>query len=272
MFLGRHVVDAALAAGHDVTLANRGKTNADLYPERRATGRSIATATSCLVETGEWDAVIDTCGYIAAVTCVRWPSCWPTGSATTLRVDGVGVHRRVEARRRRRLARRHDSTTRRRPRSPDETYGPLKVAVREQSVRDVYGDRACVVRPGSSWARTIRRTGSPTGRAGSTWAARRSCPTGRTCRCSWPTCATWRSGWSALAEAEDVRRHSTAAGRPTPWRFEDMVERLRRGGRRQRGDARLGRRGLPAGARGVAVGRAAGVAARAYEHAGMLAV
>ena len=33
MFLGRHIVDAALAGGHDVTLANRGKTNADLYPD-----------------------------------------------------------------------------------------------------------------------------------------------------------------------------------------------------------------------------------------------
>ena len=30
-FLGRHLVDAALAAGHEVTLFNRGKTNPTLF-------------------------------------------------------------------------------------------------------------------------------------------------------------------------------------------------------------------------------------------------
>ena len=32
-FLGRAVVDAALARGHEVTMFNRGTTNPDLYPE-----------------------------------------------------------------------------------------------------------------------------------------------------------------------------------------------------------------------------------------------
>ena len=32
-FLGRHAVDAALAAGHEVTLFTRGRTNAELHPE-----------------------------------------------------------------------------------------------------------------------------------------------------------------------------------------------------------------------------------------------
>ena len=31
-FLGRAIVDAALAAGHEVTLFNRGLTNPTLYP------------------------------------------------------------------------------------------------------------------------------------------------------------------------------------------------------------------------------------------------
>ena len=40
-FLGPHVVDAALARGHTVTLFNRGKTHPELFPERReAAGRS----------------------------------------------------------------------------------------------------------------------------------------------------------------------------------------------------------------------------------------
>ena len=32
LFLGRHVVEAALARGDDVTLFNRGRTNRDLFP------------------------------------------------------------------------------------------------------------------------------------------------------------------------------------------------------------------------------------------------
>src|SRR3981081_4445856 len=32
-FLGRHVVDAALARGHELTLFNRGQTRPDLFPE-----------------------------------------------------------------------------------------------------------------------------------------------------------------------------------------------------------------------------------------------
>ena len=32
-FVGRHIVEAALARGWRVTLFNRGQTNADLFPE-----------------------------------------------------------------------------------------------------------------------------------------------------------------------------------------------------------------------------------------------
>ena len=31
-FLGRHLVNSALAHGHEVTLFNRGQTNPDLFP------------------------------------------------------------------------------------------------------------------------------------------------------------------------------------------------------------------------------------------------
>ena len=33
VFLGRHVVEASLARGHDVTLFNRGQTRPELFPE-----------------------------------------------------------------------------------------------------------------------------------------------------------------------------------------------------------------------------------------------
>lgn len=66
VFLGRHLVDAALAGGHEVTLFNRGQHNPDLYPQlehlrgdRRGDLRALEGRT--------WDAVIDTGGYIPSL-------------------------------------------------------------------------------------------------------------------------------------------------------------------------------------------------------------
>jgi 2'-hydroxyisoflavone reductase len=60
--LGRHVVDAALLDGHEVTLFNRGLTNPALFPSvRRIVGdRSDPSA----LVGGEWDGVIDMSGFL----------------------------------------------------------------------------------------------------------------------------------------------------------------------------------------------------------------
>jgi 2'-hydroxyisoflavone reductase len=65
-FLGRAIIDAVAAAGHRLTLFNRGRTNADLYPQVEwlqgdRDGRLDA------LHGRRWDAVIDTCGYIPRV-------------------------------------------------------------------------------------------------------------------------------------------------------------------------------------------------------------
>ncbi|WP_432880566.1 NAD-dependent dehydratase [Kribbella sp. CA-245084] len=60
--LGRHVVEAALASGHDVTLFNRGQTNPSLFPSvRRLVGERAAPD---VLATGEWDGVIDMSGFL----------------------------------------------------------------------------------------------------------------------------------------------------------------------------------------------------------------
>ena len=66
LFLGRHIVDAALAAGHQVTLFNRGRTNPELYPELDGL-RGDRASDLHLLDGGRWDAVIDTCGYLPHV-------------------------------------------------------------------------------------------------------------------------------------------------------------------------------------------------------------
>ncbi|HKV58277.1 MAG TPA: NAD-dependent epimerase/dehydratase family protein [Ktedonobacteraceae bacterium] len=65
-FLGRRLVEVALERNHDVTLFNRGKTNADLFlsvPKLRGDRHSDVSA----LQGKTWDVVIDTCGYVPRV-------------------------------------------------------------------------------------------------------------------------------------------------------------------------------------------------------------
>ncbi|GAA1611139.1 SDR family oxidoreductase [Kribbella sancticallisti] len=62
--LGRHVVEAALRDGHDVTLFNRGLTNPSLFPEAtRLVGERAAPE---VLATGEWDGAIDLSGFLVS--------------------------------------------------------------------------------------------------------------------------------------------------------------------------------------------------------------
>jgi 2'-hydroxyisoflavone reductase len=62
-FLGRHFVEAALAAGHTLTLLNRGRAHAALFPdvEHHIADRNGDLA---VLDSGRWDAVLDFCAYV----------------------------------------------------------------------------------------------------------------------------------------------------------------------------------------------------------------
>lgn len=142
-FLGRAIADAALAGGHELTFFNRGQTNSELFPE---VARIVGDRTRDLgVLAGrEWDAVIDTCGYQPGV--VRASAEALAGPTLYCFVSSISVYahfRQV-----------HDESgpiAELGEISPDEitaeSYGPLK-ALCEEAVRDVFGDRALIVRPG----------------------------------------------------------------------------------------------------------------------------
>ena len=65
-FLGRAIVEAALAGGHEVSIFTRGQTNSDLFPEaEHLTGDRDGDLAA--LEGGHWDTAIDTCGYYPRV-------------------------------------------------------------------------------------------------------------------------------------------------------------------------------------------------------------
>jgi 2'-hydroxyisoflavone reductase len=62
-FLGPHIVDAARARGHTLTLFNRGKTNPGLFPDvEKLQGDRDGKLEALVGRT--WDAVVDTSGYV----------------------------------------------------------------------------------------------------------------------------------------------------------------------------------------------------------------
>ncbi len=62
-FVGRHIVEAALAAGDDVTLFHRGRTNPELFAEAEHRWGDRDRDLSALAA-GEWDATVDTSAYV----------------------------------------------------------------------------------------------------------------------------------------------------------------------------------------------------------------
>ncbi len=70
VFLGRHLVEAALERGHQVTLFNRGQHNPELFPnvEKLRGDRDPNVGEGLFALAGRrWDVVIDTCGYIPRI-------------------------------------------------------------------------------------------------------------------------------------------------------------------------------------------------------------
>jgi 2'-hydroxyisoflavone reductase len=65
-FLGRHLVETALARGHEVTLFNRGRLNPELFPEVEKL-RGDRDGGLDPLRGRRWDAAVDTSGYVPRV-------------------------------------------------------------------------------------------------------------------------------------------------------------------------------------------------------------
>jgi 2'-hydroxyisoflavone reductase len=144
-FLGRCFVERALAAGHELTLFNRGRTNAELFPgtERIRGDRDGGLAP---LAGRTWDAVVDPAGFFPRIVGAS-ASALKASAGHYLFVSSISVYAEP-------LAAGLDETA---PVAKladpavetitGETYGGLK-ALCEQAVLDVFGARALIVRPG----------------------------------------------------------------------------------------------------------------------------
>ncbi len=142
-FLGRALTDAALDRGNELTFFNRGTTNADLYPEvERIVGDRKADLS--VLAGRQWDAVVDTCGYLPRD--VRASAETLAGSGLYCFVSSISAFADFSR------PNDEESPVAKLGDLPDdevtnESYGPLK-ALCEDAVRDVFGERALIVRPG----------------------------------------------------------------------------------------------------------------------------
>lgn len=145
VFLGRHIVEAALARGHEVTLFNRGQHNPELFPQAEKL-RGDRDGNLSALEGRTWDAVIDTSGYVPRVvrqsaelladrvgqyTFISTLSVYPDDVPPNTAENGP-------------LVSMEDETV---EEITGETYGPLKVLC-ERAVQEALTDRALIIRPG----------------------------------------------------------------------------------------------------------------------------
>ncbi len=156
VFLGRALVDAALARGHEVSVFNRGRARQE-WPAGVQVLRGERRGDLSVLAGGGWDAVIDTCGYAPAdveptaqalVGCAHYLFVSSISAYASLAqpgqderaplasADGLSADAAVTG----------------------ETYGPLKAEC-ERVLTRLLGERLIVVRPG-----LIVGPGDPSGR------------------------------------------------------------------------------------------------------------
>lgn len=63
-FVGRAIVEQALALGDELTLFSRGRTGSELFPEVARRQGDRATGDYASLSGGDWDAVVDVSGYV----------------------------------------------------------------------------------------------------------------------------------------------------------------------------------------------------------------
>ena len=157
-FLGRHLVTSALSRGHRVALFNRGRTEPELFPGVEKLRGDRAGNLSAL-DGRTWDAVIDTSGYLPEIVrrgadrLRRQVGHYHFVSSVSVHADFSTPGMDEEAPVQRLSPEQRERVSTIDPGEPMgspaflELYGPLKAEC-ERVVRETFGDRAAISRPG----------------------------------------------------------------------------------------------------------------------------
>ncbi|MEX2081664.1 MAG: epimerase [Dehalococcoidia bacterium] len=145
VFLGRHIVEAALAAGHEITIFHRGRSNPGLFDARVREVLGDRDGDLAAVGSGPWDCVIDTCGYVPRVVAQSASHFGPAASRyvfiSTISVfEGHPAGANEDSP----LAQLADPTT---EDVTGDSYGPLK-ALCEAAAEAAMPGRVLTIRPG----------------------------------------------------------------------------------------------------------------------------
>ena len=145
VFLGRHIAEAALARGHELTLFHRGQHNPDLFPgvEKLHGDRDGDLAS---LQGRQWDAVIDTSGFVPRIVRASAEALahavkhytFISSISAYANFDQHGIDESYP------VATLADKSV---EQVGNETYGALK-ALCEQTVAEVFPGRALLIRPG----------------------------------------------------------------------------------------------------------------------------
>jgi len=143
-FVGRHIVEAALAAGHEITIFHRGRTGPELFPDVEHRLGDRTSDLSALAE-GEWDATIDTCAYVPRHVSELAQALSGRGGQHVL-ISSVSVYAQPDGPaygENARLLGLDDPTV---ETGTNETYGRLKVLC-ERAALAAHGPSTFIVRP-----------------------------------------------------------------------------------------------------------------------------
>ena len=219
-YLGRHLAEHALRAGHDVTLFNRGRTGTGLFPgvprligDRTADGDEAGLTA---LTTGTWDRVFDFSGFhprqVAATAGLLAPRI-----GQYIFMSSIAVYPRSAR------AGRSEDAPLLPPAAGDGEYGNLKVAC-EQAAEEALPGRATSVRAG-----LISGPGDPFG-AFTSWALAMA-------GAGVVPCAARPSQPVQVTDVRDLAAFLLLAGpgpvnvMPPPMTFAGMLEACRRAGR-----------------------------------------
>ena len=143
-FIGVHIVELALQHGHSVTLFNRGKTNAGLFPQLvHLKGDRDAQLSS--LKGKHWDVVIDDSGYVPRHVKLSAELLAPNVQRYIF-ISTIGVYANfaIPSTEDSPVSKIADETT---EKVDGDSYGPLK-ALCEKAAEKAMPGRVAVVRPG----------------------------------------------------------------------------------------------------------------------------